>query len=136
MAVQAITNVKATSHKSRTTLAPWAIIKGKTVTSVTADLTGENMYHFLSKLIDIVLPRIKDWHGVRATTGDSSGNLTLGLDPEVVATFPEIEVNYDSYPPKMIPGAHITIHTSATTDKDARLLLSSIGIPFYGKIGD
>jgi large subunit ribosomal protein L5 len=54
------------------------------------------MYHFLAKLVDIVMPRIKDWNGVRATTGDSSGNLTLGLDPEVVGGFPEVEVNYDS----------------------------------------
>lgn len=40
------------------------------------------------------------------------------------------------YPPKMIPGAHITIHTTARTDKDARLLLSAMGIPFYGKLVD
>lgn len=94
------------------------------------------MYHFLSKLIDVVLPRIKDWNGIRATTGDSSGNLTFGLEPSVVGTFPEVEVNYDAYPPKMIPGCHITIQTTAATDKDARLLLSSIGIPFYGKISN
>lgn len=40
------------------------------------------------------------------------------------------------YPPKKIPGAHITIHTSATTDKDARLLLSAMGVPFHGKLVD
>ena len=71
--------------------------------SVTADLKGEEMYHFLGKLITVVLPRIKDWRGVRATTGDSSGNLSFGLEPDAVAMFPEIEVNYDAYPPKMIP---------------------------------
>ena len=61
------------------------------------------MYHFLGKLIDVVLPRIKDWNGVRATTGDNSGNLSFGLNPEVVSGFPEIEVNYDAYPGKMMP---------------------------------
>ena len=70
---------------------------------MTVELKGEDMYHFLGKLINIVLPRIKDWNGVRATTGDSSGNLTFGLNPEVVAGFPEIEINYDAYPTKMIP---------------------------------
>ena len=53
------------------------------------------MYHFLSKMVDLVLPRIKDWMGVRATTGDGSGNLTFGFEPEVVSLFPEVEANYD-----------------------------------------
>ena len=133
MAVQAITNVRVETHKARHSETQWGLVKDKTTTSVTASLEKEDMYHFLSKCIDVVMPRIKDWRGIRATTGDSSGNLTFGFDPEVVALFPEIEVNYDMYPPKMIPGCHITIHTTADTDKDARLLLSSMGIPFWGK---
>jgi large subunit ribosomal protein L5 len=96
MVVQAITNVRVQTHKVRTGEAGWGLVKGKQSVSVTAELKGEDMYHFLAKLVDIVMPRIKDWNGVRATTGDSSGNLTLGLDPEVVGGFPEIEVNYDS----------------------------------------
>ena len=96
MILQAITNVRATSHKARHSESKWGLIKGKTTVSVTAEMTGENMYHFLSKLINVVLPRIKDWNGIRATTGDSSGNLTFGLEPDVVGAFPEIEVNYDS----------------------------------------
>lgn len=136
MIVQAITNVRVLTHKSKTGEAGWGLIKGKQTVSVTADLKGENMYHFLSKLINVVMPKIKDFRGVRATTGDSSGNLSLGLTPESVATFPEVEVNYDSYPPKMIPGLYITVHTTASCDKDARLLLQQIGIPFYGKVVD
>jgi len=136
MVVQAITNVRVRTHRVKTGEAGWGLIKGKQSVSVTAELKGEDMYHFLAKLVDVVMPRIKDWNGVRATTGDSSGNLTLGLDPEVVGGFPEVEVNYDSYPPKMIPGCHITIHTTADVDKDARLLLQTIGIPFYGRIVD
>lgn len=53
------------------------------------------MYHFVGKLIDVVMPKIKDWKGVKGTSGDSSGNITFGLEPENVALFPEIEVNYD-----------------------------------------
>ncbi|KAI1909085.1 54S ribosomal protein L7, mitochondrial [Ophidiomyces ophidiicola] len=133
MVIQAITNVRAETHTSRSSVPKWGITPGKNFVSVTAELRGENMYHFFGKLVDVVMPRIKDWKGVKGSSGDSSGNITLGLDPQVVALFPEIEVNYDMYPPKMIPGCHITIHTSARMDKDARLLLSAMGIPFYGK---
>jgi large subunit ribosomal protein L5 len=135
MVLQAITNVRIQTHKSKHGEAGWGVVRGKTV-AATATLKGENMYHFLGKLVNVVMPRIKDWKGVRATTGDSSGNLSFGLEPEVVGGFPEIEVNYDSYPPKMIPGIHIHIQTTAPVDKDARLLLQQIGIPFYGKVVD
>jgi large subunit ribosomal protein L5 len=53
------------------------------------------MEHFFGKLVDVVLPRLKDWPGVKGTSGDSSGNITFGLSQEQVALFPEIEVNYD-----------------------------------------
>ncbi|KAJ6034517.1 hypothetical protein N7460_008692 [Penicillium canescens] len=134
IAVQAISNVRVETFKSKTSVANWGIVPGRDSVAVKAELYGENMYHFLGKLVDVVLPRIKDWEGVKGTSGDSSGNITFGMEPENVALFPEIEVNYDMYPPKMIPGCHITLHTSARTDKDARLLLSAMGIPFYGKI--
>ncbi|KAH8434623.1 mitochondrial 54S ribosomal protein uL5m [Aspergillus melleus] len=136
MAVQAISNVRVSTFKSKTSVATWGIAPGRDTVAVKAELRGENMLHFFSKLVDVVLPKIKDWEGVKGTSGDSSGNITFGLDPESVALFPEIEVNYDMYPPKLIPGAHITIHTSAKTDKDARLLLSAMGVPFYGKLVD
>jgi large subunit ribosomal protein L5 len=100
--LQSITNKRIVAHQARESVASWKLVKGKFV-SATVDIRGEDMYHFLSKLITVVLPRIKDWKGVKATTGDSSGNLTFGMEPEVVALFPEIEVNYDAWPPKMIP---------------------------------
>lgn len=102
MVLQAITNQRVNIHRARTNEANWNVIKGKPV-SMTTGLKGEDMYHFLGKLINVVLPRIKDWNGVRGTTGDNSGNLSFGLPPEVVAGFPEIEANYDAYPGKMIP---------------------------------
>ncbi|PIG83632.1 mitochondrial 54S ribosomal protein YmL7/YmL5 [Aspergillus arachidicola] len=136
MAVQAISNARVETFKSKTSVATWSIAPGRDTVAVKAELRGEDMLHFFGKLVDVVMPRIKDWEGVKGTSGDSSGNITFGLEPENVALFPEIEVNYDMYPPKMIPGCHITIHTSAKTDKDARLLLSAMGIPFYGKMVD
>ena len=107
--VQSLTGKRVQVHKARVSVSQWSLVRGKSV-SVTADLKGEEMYHFLSKLITIVLPRIKDWRGVRATSGDSSGNLSFGLEPETVATFPEIETNYDAYPPKMIPVRVAPLH--------------------------
>lgn len=95
MVVQAITNVRVTTHKSRMSEAAWGLIKDKTTVSMTAELQGEDMWHFLTKMIDVVMPRIKDWMGVRATTGDGSGNLSFGFEPEVVGMFPEVQGNYD-----------------------------------------
>ncbi|PKY05435.1 ribosomal protein L5 [Aspergillus campestris IBT 28561] len=136
MAVQAISNARVSTFKSRTSVATWGIAPGRDTVAVKAELRGEDMHHFFGKLVDVVLPKVKDWEGVKGTSGDSSGNITLGLEPAHVALFPEIEVNYDMYPPRMIPGAHITIHTTANTDKDARLLLSAMGVPFHGKLVD
>ncbi|KAE9993222.1 hypothetical protein EG327_006023 [Venturia inaequalis] len=131
MVVQSITNVRIESHKSKRAVQQWALKKDKYV-AVTAELYGEDMHHFLAKCVDLVMPRIKDWKGVKGSSGDGTGCISFGFDAESVALFPEIEVNYDMYPPKMIPGCHVTVHTSATTNREARLLLSSLGVPFYG----
>ena len=96
MILQSITNVRVETHKSRSGEGSWGISPGKQTIAATAKLYGEDMYHFLGKVVNIVLPRIKDWPGVKATTGDGSGNLTFGLEPEVVGGFPEIEINYDA----------------------------------------
>lgn len=95
MVVQAITNVRVTAHKTRKSVAGFGIRQGQHL-SVTAELKGEDMYHFLSKCIDVVMPKIKDWRGVKGSSGDSSGNIGFGFTPEDVALFPEVEVNYDA----------------------------------------
>ena len=95
MAVQAISNVRVQTFRSRTSVPNWGLIPGKQFVALKADLYGENMFHFVGKLIDVVLPKLKEWRGVKATSGDNSGNITFGLEPENVALFPEIEVNYD-----------------------------------------
>ena len=94
MVMQAITNVRATAHATRKSVAGFGVRQGQYL-SVTCDLTGENMYHFLSKVVDVVMPKIKDFRGVKGSSGDSSGNLAFGLTAEDVALFPEVEVNYD-----------------------------------------
>lgn len=135
MVLQAISGVKTIHHQVKKNDSSFGI-RAKQYVSQTAELYGEDMHHFLSKTIDVVLPKVKNYKGIKGSSGDNSGNLTFGLTEEAVALYPEIEINYDSYPPKMIPGCHITIHTTARTDKDARMLLGAIGLPFYGKLVD
>jgi large subunit ribosomal protein L5 len=132
MALQSVTNVRATVSKSKRNVIEWGARAHKNV-AVKCELEGENMYHFLSKVVELVLPRIKEWKGVSIESGDSTGNITFGFTPQQFTLFPEIEFNYDMYPPQMIPGCHITIHTTAILDREARLLLNAIGLPFDGK---
>lgn len=95
MVMQAITNVRPTAHAAKESVAAFGIRAGQHL-SLTCELRDENMYHFLSKLVDVVMPKIKDWRGVKGSSGDSSGNIALGLKGEEVGMFPEIEVNYDA----------------------------------------
>jgi large subunit ribosomal protein L5 len=94
MAIQAITNMRVTTFPAKKSESAWGLVRGTTI-SCKAELRGEDMYHFLSKVVDVVLPRFKDWPGVRGSSGDGSGNISFGLEPDMVALFPEIEVNYD-----------------------------------------
>lgn len=72
----------------------WGIRKGdKAGCKVT--LKGGQAYDFVDKLVTLVLPKIKDWRGIDATTGDDAGNLAFGLKPQWMAFFPEIEFNFD-----------------------------------------
>lgn len=96
MVLQAITGVRAIPHVAKENIVNWNLREGKYV-SVTSEVTGEYMHHFMGKLVDVVLPKIKDWKGVRGTSGDTSGNISFGLVPEEVGYFPEVESNYDSY---------------------------------------
>lgn len=94
MVMQAITNVRATTHKARSSVQGWGLRAGQHI-SLTAELDEEDSLHFLSKTIDMVMPRIKDWKGIAGSSGDTSGNIAFGLTPEQVASYPEIEINYD-----------------------------------------
>jgi large subunit ribosomal protein L5 len=94
MVLQAITGVRATPHATRKSVAGFGVREGQHL-SLTCELRGEQMYDFLGKVIDVVMPKIKDWPGVKGSTGDFSGNLAFGFKPEEVAMFPEVEVNYD-----------------------------------------
>lgn len=87
-------------------------------------LRGDRMYDFMSKLIGIVLPRIRDFRGLNPRGMDGRGNYNLGLKDQLV--FPEIK--YDQV--QRVRGMNITIVTTAATDPEAKALLDSLGMPF------
>jgi large subunit ribosomal protein L5 len=95
MVLQAITNVRCQVHSAKRSIAEFNLRKGKAM-AVSCELTGEDAWHFLSKVVELVMPRIKDFSGVSGGSGDGSGNLAWGFGKEVVGMFPEVEVNYDS----------------------------------------
>ena len=95
MVVQCITNVRATVFNAKETVSRFKMVKGKPC-AVGVEMRGETMYDFMAKLVEIVMPRIKEWRGVRGGCGDSNGNLQFGFGPEVVGLFPEVEINFDT----------------------------------------
>jgi large subunit ribosomal protein L5 len=87
-------------------------------------LRGDHMYEFFDKLVNIALPRVRDFRGVSKTAFDGRGNYALGIKEQLI--FPEI--NYDKI--DKIRGMDIIITTTANTDEEARELLSLMGMPF------
>ncbi len=87
-------------------------------------LRGDHMYQFLDKLINVALPRMRDFQGVSAEAFDGRGNYTLGLREQLV--FPEID--YDKI--DKVRGMEVSVVTTATTDEEGRRLLKLMGMPF------
>ncbi|KAL2760785.1 hypothetical protein ACRALDRAFT_2039346 [Sodiomyces alcalophilus JCM 7366] len=131
--IQAVTGNTPTTVRMKDSVANWKVKEGDRV-GVKTTIYGNQAYEFVDKLIHLVLPKIKEWPGVKATTGDGNGNLGIGLRPEDMAWFPELAVNWDIYPARLVPGCRIAIQTTATSDRHARLLFQALGLPFYGKV--
>ena len=87
-------------------------------------LRGERMYHFFDRLVNVALPRMREFRGVSPNSFDGRGNYTLGLKEQIA--FPEVE--YDKV--DKIRGLEITITTSAKTDEESKHLLELLGMPF------
>lgn len=94
-------------------------------------LKGDKMYQFLDKLVEVVLPRMKEWPGLPESAGDATGNIGMGFPPSALSLFPEIENNFDMFP--RMTGFDVTFTTTANTNLDARLLLSGFNMPFQVK---
>jgi large subunit ribosomal protein L5 len=118
-----ITGQKPVSTRARRSIANFKLREGRLIgTKVT--LRGDRMWAFLDRLLNIALPRVRDFRGVSANAFDGRGNYTLGLRDQLV--FPEIE--YDKI--DKLRGMEITIVTSARDDDSARALLQMLGMPF------
>ncbi len=91
---------------------------------VKTTLRGERMYHFIERLVYIVLPRVRDFQGIKKSSVDKSGNLTLGIEEQIV--FPEISADDTDF----FFGMEVTISTSAKNKEEGLKLLQMIGIPF------
>lgn len=118
-----ITGQKAKVTRAKKSIANFKLREGAPV-GLTVTLRGKRMRDFLTKLVNIVLPRVRDFHGVPAKSFDSRGNYTLGLAEQIV--FPEIDyAKIDK-----IRGLEITIVTNAGDATMARRLLELLGMPF------
>ncbi|HOE07487.1 MAG TPA: 50S ribosomal protein L5 [Treponemataceae bacterium] len=119
----AITGQKAVKTKARKSIANFKLREGNEV-GVMVTLRGTQMYEFLDRLINVALPRVKDFRGIKANGFDGHGNYSLGITEQII--FPEID--FDKI--ERVAGLNINIVTSALTDNDARALLTKFGMPF------
>ncbi len=110
-------------RKARKSIATFKLREGMTI-GCKVTLRRENMYHFLDKLINVALPRVRDFRGINPRGFDGRGNFSMGIKEQII--FPEI--NYDRI--EKIRGMNITFVTSAKTDEEARELLEQLGMPF------
>jgi len=119
----AITGQKAIATLSKKDVASFKLRKGMPI-GVKVTLRGERMYEFLDRLITVALPRVRDFQGIKATGFDGRGNYNLGITEQII--FPEINIDKVN----KISGMDITFVTSAQTDKEAKSLLTELGLPF------
>ncbi|TMB97780.1 MAG: 50S ribosomal protein L5 [Chloroflexi bacterium] len=121
--VVTITGQKPALIKARKSVAAFKLRAGQTV-GIKTTLRGRRMWYFLDKLLNVALPRIRDFRGVNPDGFDGRGNYTLGLREQVV--FPEID--YDKI--DKLRGLEVSITTTARNDDEARSLLTRLGMPF------
>jgi large subunit ribosomal protein L5 len=121
--LQTITGQKPVVTRAKKSIAGFKLREGMPI-GAKVTLRGERMYHFLDKLMNVSLPRVRDFRGVSSKAFDGRGNYTLGLKEQLI--FPEIE--YDKI--DKIRGMDVVIVTSAKTDEEARELLTQMGMPF------
>ena len=121
--MEAITGQKAVATKAKNSIANFKIREGMAIGCKTT-LRGEKMYEFMDRLINLALPRVRDFRGVNPNAFDGRGNYALGIKEQLV--FPEIE--YDKV--DKVRGMDIIFVTTAKTDEEARELLTQFNMPF------
>ena len=118
-----ITGQKAIRTKARKSIANFKIREGQEIgTKVT--LRGTRMYEFFDRLVNVALPRVKDFRGISGNAFDGHGNYSLGIEEQII--FPEID--FDKI--EKIAGLNVCIVTTANTDAEAKAFLGKFGMPF------
>jgi len=118
-----ITGQKALSTMSKKDIATFKLRKGMPI-GAKVTLRGEKMYEFLDRLVTISLPRVRDFRGIKANGFDGRGNYNLGITEQII--YPEIDIDKIN----KISGMDIAFVTTAPTDKEAKSLLTELGLPF------
>ena len=121
--LETIAGQKAMVTKAKKSIANFKLREGMSV-GAKVTLRGERMYEFMDKLMNIALPRVRDFHGVSAKAFDGRGNYALGIREQLL--FPEIE--YDKV--ETVRGMEMIFVTSAHTDEECKELLAQMGMPF------
>ena len=121
--LQQITGQKPVVTKAKKSIAAFKVREGMPIGAMVT-LRGDRMYEFLDRLINVALPRVRDFRGVSTKSFDGRGNYTLGLRDQLI--FPEI----DYAKVDKLKGMNVTIVTTARTDDQARALLKGFGMPF------
>lgn len=119
----AIMGQKPKVTAAKQSIAAFKLREGEKI-GLVVTLRGKRMYDFFEKLVNVIFPRLRDFHGIRSTSFDGKGNFTLGFSESIV--FPEID------PAKVdkVQGLEITIVTSAKDNKEGLALLTALGMPF------
>ncbi len=118
-----ITGQKPVITKAKKSIATFKLRQGMPI-GCSVTLRKEVMYEFFDRLVNVALPKVRDFRGISPTAFDGRGNYSIGLHEQII--FPEIE--YDKI--EKIKGMNITIVTTARTDEEARMLLRLMGVPF------
>jgi len=121
-----IAGQKAVITKAKKSIATFKLREGMPI-GCRVTLRGDKMYDFFSKLVNIALPRVRDFRGLSPKGFDGRGNFSMGIQEQII--FPEID--YDKI--DKIKGLNITVVTSAGTDEEGRSLLKMLGMPFKNK---
>jgi large subunit ribosomal protein L5 len=118
-----ITGQKPVVTRARKSIAAFKVREGQAIGAMVT-LRGDRMYEFFDRLVNVVLPRVRDFRGVSTKSFDGRGNYTLGLHDQLI--FPEI--SYEKV--DKLKGMNVTIVTTAASDNQARSLLKHLGMPF------
>ncbi len=121
--LETITGQKAVPTKAKKSIANFKLREGMPIGCMVT-LRGDKMYEFLDRLVNLALPRVRDFRGVNPNSFDGRGNYALGIKEQLI--FPEIE--YDKV--DKVRGMDVVVVTTAETDEEARELLTQFGMPF------